>query len=72
MHVFEFIILIMIVIGIFEFLKQRQKTQAATAKSSQSQQELQDELDKVKQRLAVLESIVTDKGYDLKKEIDEL
>ena len=72
MHIFEFVILVVICVGIFEFLKQRQKNQENTQHSSEKQSALDEEIATLKQRVATLEKIVTDKGYDLKQEIDDL
>ncbi|NMP17696.1 hypothetical protein [Thalassotalea sp. Y01] len=72
MRVFEFIIVITVVYGIFEYLKQRQKFQQERIKHEKVTGDLESELTNIKQRLVVLEKIVTDKGYDLKQEIDDL
>ncbi|OUS32690.1 hypothetical protein A9Q98_01130 [Thalassotalea sp. 42_200_T64] len=72
MRIFEFIIIAMVCLGIFEFLKQRQKIQANSQNTSKQQSEINEELAQLKARVAILEKIVTDKGYDLKQEIDDL
>lgn len=72
MHVFEFIILIVVVAGIFEFLKQRQKIQSNIQTNSEQHSDLESEVNKLRERVATLEKIVTDKGYDLKQQIDDL
>ncbi|KGK00652.1 hypothetical protein [Thalassotalea sp. ND16A] len=72
MHIFEFVIIVMVCVGIFQFLKQRQKIQADSQHTSKQQSAMDDELAQLKARVAILEKIVTDKGYDLKQEIDDL
>ncbi|WNC67765.1 hypothetical protein RI845_14710 [Thalassotalea nanhaiensis] len=72
MHIFEFVIIVVVCLGIFEFLKQRQKIQANSQNTTKQQSEIDQELTALKQRVATLEKIVTDKGYDLKQEIDDL
>lgn len=72
MHVFEFIILVVIVAGVFEFLKQRQKLQSSNQTNSKQHTELETEVEQLRDRVATLEKIVTAKGYDLKQQIDDL
>lgn len=71
MHIFEFIVVVLILAGVLEFLKQRKKLNAAEHTSSE-QQTFRQELADLKDRVVVLEKIITDKGYDLKSEIDDL
>lgn len=72
MHIFEFIIFVMIIVGVFEFLNQRKKRNASDSQSNKQQHTLSNEITELKQRVAVLEKIITDKGYDLKSQIDDL
>jgi len=58
----------------YAFYENRNKTKIKLAEkqSSGSSDELKAELDKLKQRIAALEAIVTDKSYQLKDEINKL
>jgi len=71
MDVFTFVIIV-VIIGcgtgvVSEYFKTKRKSEA-----SKPDDELLDELDHLRQRIEVLEAIVTDEKYHLKKEIDQL
>lgn len=71
MDVFTFVIIIVIIgcgTGVLtEYFKH--KRQAGT---SEVDDEVYDELDRLRERVEVLERIVTDEKYHLKKELDQL
>ena len=62
------------VIGAFAyaFYEQHTKTKVKLASVNSSEEQLSKEITELKQRVAVLESIVTDKSYQLKQEINQL
>ena len=70
MDVFIFIVAIVFIANYFSYKKQMAKlgTKIDHVEDSATQKEL----DNIKQRLIVLERIVTDKNYELEKEISEL
>ena len=62
------------VIGAFAyaFYEQHTKTKVKLATTQQNSGNLQAEIEQLKQRVATLEAIVTDKSYTLKDEIKRL
>lgn len=62
------------VIGAFAyaFYEQHTKTKVKLAGANANNDQLSKEIVELKQRVAVLETIVTDKSYQLKKQIDQL
>ena len=62
------------VIGAFAyaFYEQHTKTKVKLASVNSSEEQLSKEITELKQRVAVLESIVTDKSYQRKQEIERL
>ncbi len=56
----------------FAFYEQHTKTKVKLAGTNAENEQLLKEISELKQRVAVLESIVTDKSYQLKQEIDRL
>ena len=70
MHVFEFVIIIVVASFIFQMYKMKHQDKVESA--TDQEQDLKEEIELLKERVATLESIVTDKGYQLNKEIDEL
>ena len=58
--------------GIFDLLAKSKSKNKNTEELEAVKKQLEDELTDVKQRLAVLEKIVTDGKYDLKNEINSL
>lgn len=70
MEIFAFIVLIVLIIQFFEYRKSMAKLKAKVGEVNDSQ--LQKELENVKQRLIVLERIVTDKNYDLNEEFGKI
>lgn len=71
MDVFTFVIIVVIIgcgTGVLsEYFKTKRKSQ-----EFKSDDGLLDELDSLRQRVEVLEAIVTDEKYHLRKEIDQL
>jgi hypothetical protein len=63
-------VLIVLITQYFEYRKSMTKLDRKV--SSISDNEVQKELDNVKQRLIVLERIVTDKNYDLNDELSKI
>ncbi|QDP00418.1 phage shock protein B [Thalassotalea sp. PS06] len=72
MSVFNFVIIIVVCSLIYEYFNQRQKLQHNSKHSKKQHDELMNEIGELKTRVETLEKIVTDKGYDLKSEIDNL
>lgn len=70
MDVFIFIVVIVFIANYFSYKKEMAKlgTKVDHVEDSVTQKEL----DNIKQRLIVLERIVTDKNYELEKEISQL
>lgn len=62
------------VVGAFAyaFYEQHTKTKVKLATANKTDDNLQQELTSLKQRVAALEAIVTDKSYTLKDEINKL
>ena len=71
MDVFTFVIIVVIIgcgTGVLtEYFKTKRKSEEFATDDG-----LLDELDSLRQRVEVLEAIVTDEKYNLKKEIDQL
>jgi 16S rRNA A1518/A1519 N6-dimethyltransferase RsmA/KsgA/DIM1 with predicted DNA glycosylase/AP lyase activity len=72
MDVFTFVIII-VVIGcgtgvITEYLKTKRKT----AEAGDADESVYEELDRLRERIEVLEKIVTDEKYHLQRELDAL
>lgn len=65
-----YIVLIVLITQYFEYRKSMTKLNHKV--TSISENEIQKELDNVRQRLAVLERIVTDKNYDLNDELHRI
>lgn len=65
-----YIVLIVLITQYFEYRKGMTKLNHKV--TSISENEIQKELDNVRQRLAVLERIVTDKNYDLNDELHKI
>lgn len=65
-----FIVLIVLITQFFEYRKSMVKLNAKVTNINESA--VQKELDNVKQRLAVLERIVTDRNYDLNEELRKI
>ncbi|MDO9478089.1 MAG: hypothetical protein Q8S94_03635 [Pseudohongiella sp.] len=74
MNIFDnfwfYIVLIVLITQYFEYRKGMTKLDRKV--SSISENEIQKELENVKQRLVVLERIVTDKNYDLNDELSKI
>ncbi|CAI3803451.1 hypothetical protein [Rheinheimera sp. MM224] len=62
------------VVGAFgyAFYENYTKTQIKLKSAGQSSDEIKQQLDQLKERVATLEAIVTDKSYQLKHEINKL
>lgn len=70
MDVFLFIIAIVLIGNFFSYKKEMAKL--GTKVDHAENNAIKSELDNIKQRLIVLEKIVTDKNYDLNEEITNL
>lgn len=70
MDVFIFIIVIVLIANFFSYKKDMAKL--GTKVDHVEDNAMKNELDNVKQRLIVLEKIVTDKNYDLNEELSNL
>ncbi|WP_262694677.1 hypothetical protein [Kordiimonas aquimaris] len=69
-----FVLLIIAMVGLFSWLERNQKNRAKMAKASSDKMDAghQKEIEQLKERVAVLERILTDKRERLKDEIDSL
>jgi phage shock protein C len=56
----------------YAFYEQHTKTKVKLQNGSAGNDALKQEIDNLKQRIATLEAIVTDKSYDLKSQINRL
>ena len=56
----------------YAFYEQHTKTKVKLANTTQNSDEVRAQLEQLKQRVATLEAIVTDKSYTLKDEISRL
>lgn len=56
----------------YAFYENHNKTKIKLQQSSASSDELRQQIEQLKQRIATLETIVTDKSYQLKHEINKL
>ena len=65
------IVIVALSIGAGMF-RDHQKTQRQVARNRDSDEDLQKAIDGLQQRVAVLEEIVTDGKYQLKRELDNL
>ena len=77
MHVFEAIVIIAVVAIIASVFKSAingkgKKNRGDQVEDPNAVRELQAEVATLKERVATLETIVTDKSYNLKREIDDL
>lgn len=70
MDIFIFIVLLVLITQFFDYRKSMAKLNAKLGEVNEGQ--LQKELDNVKQRLVVLERIVTDKNYELNEEFGKI
>lgn len=70
MEVFVFIVLIVLITQFFDYRKSMAKLNAKVSEVNDGQ--MQKELENVKQRLIVLERIVTDKNYELNEEFGKI
>ena len=71
MDVFTFVIVIVVVVCAAGVLKDYLENQRELA-SGEGKEDLLEELDRLRERVEVLEAIVTDEKYRLQKEIDQL
>lgn len=75
MNPFEFVIVVILIIGIFSVIKHRMGVRhrwEQPAEDSQETMRLRDEVQQLKERLKVLERITVDKENSLAKEIESL
>lgn len=70
MNVFLFVIAIVLITNYFSYKKEMAKL--GTKVDRVEDNAVKNELDTIKQRLIILERIVTDKNYDLNEEISNL
>ena len=72
MHIFEMVVIITVVAIFAGLLKEWMKKNRTPPVDLSGIENRLDKLEALKQRVEVLEAIVTDKGYDLKSQIDNL
>jgi len=72
MHVFEMVAIISVVAIIAGLMKEWLKRNQTPPVDLSGIESRLDKLEALQERIEVLEAIVTDKGYDLKREIDNL
>ena len=71
MNVFEFVIILVAVVLVYQLWELKIKTRRA-ARESAEDDAVQAQLDRLESRIEVLERIVTDSRYDLNKEFRDL
>lgn len=72
MGVFDIGFVAVVLAFAYAFYEQHTKTKVKLHNSSVANDSLQQEITDLKQRVATLEAIVTDKSYDLKSQINRL
>ena len=75
MDIGQIVIVALIFVGIFsyDFFKYKVKMKQLEARLNEAEKvKLFDEMQSVKHRLVVLEKIITDKGYEVREEIEKL
>ncbi len=70
--VFQFVVIIVIVVSLSELAKTYLKQRARKTEPNEELNETLLKIDELEERIKVLERIVTEDRYDLKKEIDQL
>ncbi len=70
--VFQFVVIIVIVVSLSELAKTYLKQRARKTEPNEELNETLLRIDELEERIKVLERIVTEDRYDLKKEIDGL
>ena len=70
--VFEMVVIIVVASLVAGLIKEWIKTKEQPSVDLSPVEQRLDRLEILEERIKVLEAIVTDKGYDLKKEIDRL
>lgn len=74
MNPFEMVVIIVIVVVIGRVVREHLRAKSLTGGNAH-QETLEDALDRIddlEERVRVLEKVVTDDGYDLKRQIDDL
>jgi len=71
-NVFTFVIIIVIVVSLSELAKTYLKQRETKTETDEDLNETLSKIEALEDRIQVLERIVTEKRYDLKKEIDNL
>jgi Na+-transporting methylmalonyl-CoA/oxaloacetate decarboxylase gamma subunit len=71
-NVFTFVVIIVIVVSLSELAKTYIKQRDKKPESNEDLDETIKKIEALEERIQVLERIVTEKRYDLKKEIDDL
>lgn len=72
MGVFDIGFIAVVLAFAYAFYEQHNKTKVKLQNSSVNNDSLQQEITDLKQRVATLEAIVTDKSYNLKQQINQL
>jgi phage shock protein C len=72
MGVFDIGFIAVVLAFAYAFYEQHNKTKVKLQNSSANNDSLQQEITDLKQRVATLEAIVTDKSYNLKQQINQL
>lgn len=75
MHPFEFVIIILVLTFLFKLVNtflQTKGARRADADAAVEAEELRRRLESVEERVQVLERIVTDEAYDLKRQFKDL
>jgi membrane protein implicated in regulation of membrane protease activity len=70
--VFEMVAIIVVAVLLANLIKEWLRTKQTPEVDLSPVEDRIDKLESLEERIRVLEAIVTDKGYDLKKEIDDL
>lgn len=72
MNVFVFVLSIIAIVMTADTIQKIYKVRSAKPKDDAEDPAAQEQLDALEERIRVLERIVTEKKYDLKREIDNL
>lgn len=72
MNVFEFVLAILLIVFIYKLLETRMRHRHETRTEDPPAEDMQARLDTLEERIRVLERIITDERYDLKREFKDL
>ena len=71
MNPFEFVLLLVLIITVASLIKHRDRRRAAAGQELAELEARLNRLQELEQRVQVLEKIVTDRNYDLKRQFED-